>query len=673
MVLLVTAAFVIACSRDTPAPEPTQEPAPAAEAQAATPTPAPIPGATATTEPNLTSTPGPVTQVPPYFEETPCADFGVPVNASFACDFLTVLEDHSQPDGPTLRLAVVTARSTGENPRPDPIVYLSGGPGENAIESMQYLYGRHFAQLTQDRDLIIFDQRGTGLSQPSLDCPELITLRDEIIGQDISAEDALMRGMQALSECRDRLVREGVNLAAYTSAQSAADLNDLMQTLDYDQWNLYGISYGTRLALTTMRDFPEGIRSVVLDSPYPLEADLYDSIPVNADRAFDVLFQGCAADPTCNASYPDLEGTYIEAVERLNTNPVRITITNPVTDKSLEPLLDGNNLTGFLFQSLYATDVIPSLPKIIYEARNGNFDTLSLLMGSRLIVAELLSQGMQVSVQCAEEVPFTTQERIASATDPYPTLQPFLDNSPTLGKEITAVCADWGAEQAAPIEDEPVTSDIPALVLAGEYDPITPPEWGRQVAGNLGRSFSYEFPGGGHGVSVGASCPVGIMLAFLDDPLTEPDPACIAEMGSPGFVVPVTDVTLIPVESEAYGFSGVAPEGWQELAPGVYSQSALGDTVLFQQSAPFIGSEGFLDLFADQIGLSEQPAAAGRREANGLTWQLYRASTRGLSLDIALAEQEGTTYIVILQTTGGERDILYNEVFLPAIDALVPS
>ena len=139
---------------------------------------------------------------------------------------------------------------------------------------------------------------------------------------------SLSLGTEAICSCHDRLVSEDINLAAYNSAESAADLNDLRLTLGYEEWNLVGISYGTRLALTAMRDYPEGIRCVILDSTYPLQVSLYAEMPANFDRALNVFFHGCTTDPACSEAYPELEIVFFQLVDQLNDSPITFSATN---------------------------------------------------------------------------------------------------------------------------------------------------------------------------------------------------------------------------------------------------------------------------------------------------------------------------------------------------------
>jgi len=273
-------------------------------------------------------------------------------------------------------------------------------------------------------------------------------------------------------------------------------------------------------------------------------------------------------------------------------------------------------------------------------------------------------------VQCGEEVYFSSPGEFAAAAEAYPETQDLFDSSPNLGEPIFTICEIWGAKEADPIENEPVNSDIPTLVLAGEYDPITSPSWGELAAETLDNSFYCEFPGVGHGASIsGEECPLSIAMAFLNDPTTEPDGSCIAEMSGPDFFTPETEITLVPFTNEIFGISGVVPESWAELSPGTYARSALGLAVILQLAVPG-GSDGLLQLLTTNFGLDEVPESVGSREANDLNWSLYEIEALGLLFDLAIAESDGTSYLILLQSTASERDFYYAEVYLPAVDAL---
>ncbi len=456
------------------------------------------------------------------FERSSCR-FRIPAGAKVECGYLVVPENHSQPDGRTIRLHVAIFSTESDNPAPDPIVYLSGGPGQSPLKIAQFAF-EEFTPFLANRDLILLDQRGVGYSEPALDCHELLELAYQTAQEDLPVDELAKLTTEAAGVCRDRLLRQAVSLPAYTSAQSAADLNDLRLALGYEEWNLYGISYGTKLALTTMRDFPDGIRSVVLDSTYPLQVNLFAEVPANATRAFNVFFDSCAADAACSSAYPDLETVFFDLVQELNDTPVNvpITVVNRFTLERLDSaLIDGNRMVEMLFQSLYISEIIPFLPEMIFGISDGDLELLGFIAESYISGIEFGSEGMYFSVQCGEEVPFRSSEDGAAAGEVYPEVQDWVESDP-----FSTICLSWGAGKADPIENEPVISDIRTLILAGEFDPITPPAWGELVAESLSNSFYFEFPDVGHGVSRSGPCALGITLGFFDDPTIEPDGYC---------------------------------------------------------------------------------------------------------------------------------------------------
>lgn len=613
----------------------------------------------------------------PTFEPADCL-FDLPAGQNPDCGYVEVPADHTDPDGPTIRLHVAVFHSRSDPALADPVVYLEGGPGGHALELLSLTFSVYFDPLLDTRDLIIFDQRGTGYSDPALECPEVIELNYDLLDEDISPAESRDQLLLAFQQCRDRLAGEGIDLSNYTSVQNAADVEAVRQALGYEQWNLYGISYGTRLALTVMRDFPASVRSAILDSTVPLEANLFIENPAHTAQAFEVLFQGCAQDAECSAAYPDMEAEFDALVARLDDEPVKMTVTNPLSGESYDLLLNGDALISFLFQSLYSAEIIPMLPRIVFDVRDGDTTLFAQMMGALLTSAEIVSFGMQFAVECGEELNFATAEDLAAAAESYPDLAGYLERS-LLDEGAKALCDIVHVPAAAASENEPVISDIPTLILAGEYDPVTPPAWGEQVAANLSHSHFFEFPGLGHGASVSAECAQNILLEFLDDPATAPDAVCIADMTGPDFMVPLSQITLVPYTSEVMGFTGLVPEGWEEVSPGVFAPSLASPYALIQMALPGMTSDTMLPLLLQQLGGAEtgtEPSVSTEtREANGLVWELYRIEestlTQGIMIDLAVADGEAGVYAVIILALPGDHDVLYEQVFLPVIDALL--
>jgi pimeloyl-ACP methyl ester carboxylesterase len=417
---------------------------------------------------------------------------------------VVVPEDRSLPQGPTIRLAVAIFKTPNPHPAPDPVLVLGGGPGIAVLESSGPTYTAHnLDNRTAGRDLILLDQRGAGSSQPSLRCGDI--------------QDPLA--------CHDQLVSKGINLNAYTTLESAADVHDVVRALGYTQVNLEGFSYGTRLALTVMRLYPADLHSVVLDSVFPPQANLYADKAAVTQHALTVLFQGCAANAHCNAAYPHLETVFYRLVHDLNTQPITFQTPHHVPVR-----FRGDDLMHWLLQALYDTDLIPLLPAVLFHIRHQDYTQLSQLYGR---VGSPTNLGLSYSVECSEDLAYTTPQRLEASVQ---VLAPELRVgilAPLL--EDYSVCQAWNVKPVPAVQKEPVSSSIPTLILEGEYDPVTPPANGMLAAQTLSRSFFFLFPGVSHGVRTTNPCPGKIMQAFLDHPPVKPDASCISSMPEPAF------------------------------------------------------------------------------------------------------------------------------------------
>lgn len=466
--------------------------------------------------------------------ECPFRDYEIPSDEQVDCGYLLVPEDRSLAGSTMIRLAVAIIRTHNPDPAPDPLLFLNGGPGIGALDWVGY-FVEEAAGLRAEREIILLDQRGTGYSMPDLRCVEFNELTQSRLLQNLTIEEQIAREVDAAGRCRERLLSEGVRLGAYTTAENAADINDLRLVLGYPALNLYGYSYGSRLALTVMRDFPQSVRSAVLDAALPLQAGWWDEMPERADRAFTTLFAGCARDTACAAAYPELESHFWAIIERFNAAPLVVEAPDPVTGEMRSQLITGEQLLNGGFSALYNSSLIPYLPLAIEQIYAGNVDVIAGLAGELTLEPAVAYSAMWFSVQCHDEAPFNTAERMRDGIAQHPRYSYF-----TLSDSTPAICAIWGVEPAATVETEPVQSDIPALVLAGEYDPIHPPAWGRLAAGTLSRSFFYELPGAGHGVGFDG-CGQELVERFVSNPTVAPDAGCVEQMGPPLFI---TDLYL---------------------------------------------------------------------------------------------------------------------------------
>ena len=477
-----------------------------------------------------------------HFEPADCA-FDLPTEADIDCGYLTVPEDRTQPNSPrTIRLHVAIFRSPNPNPAPDPVVYLHGGPGVNLLARAHRWMPNLFSDILAERDLIAFDQRGTGFSEPNLDCPEITDFVLDTLEQEIPDDEWIERVINTRLTCRERLANQEINLNAFTTVASAADVNDLRLVLGYETWNLYGVSYGTRLALTVMRDHPVGLRSVVLDSVAPHEIDFFAEVPPNAERSFNLLWAECAADDQCHAAYPDLPQVYDNLMTQLAADPLTLEVASPFYDTTFTVRVDDQRLTNLIFNQLYITSVIPRLPRLIYAIQAGDYEELSYRLELSLRRPSYFSEGATYAIWCNEEVPFTSLEQVQHAgRNVYPPIyknfvgrgQPFIDSGPAFFE----TCAGWEVDAAPPAENEPVISNIRTLVLAGQYDPITPPGWGQMVAASLTNEIYLEFPGVGHGIMFSGDCGKQVIEAFIHTPDDTLETQCMHQY-QPNFALP---------------------------------------------------------------------------------------------------------------------------------------
>ena len=428
------------------------------------------------------------------------------------CGFLSVPENRTSPNGRSIRLAVAIFRDQSGTTQPDPIVYLNGGPGGSALMFIYLSFPSFYGPVlgSAHRDLIVFDQRGVVLSQPDLNCTLTTGTLD-----DFMACQATLQGV--------------ADLTAYNTVENAADVEDLRLALGYGQVNLWGTSYGTRLALGVMRDFPQGLRSVVLDSVYPPQVDLYLEGPANADRAFEALFQACAQDPECSVDYPNLRGVFYGLVDRLRTAPTTITLRDPFSGQTFPYTVDDAGMEGILFNFLYSSELLPYLPRLIFDADQNRWSSIGNLLGSMFAQASRsVSRGMQLSVLCNEEAVFGSAGQFEAALAEYPQLEPLYRGS-ILGGFGYQVCEGWDSGQAGPAENQAVASAVPTFIMSGAFDPITPPHWAEQTQQTLSAASRTLYPATGHGASATA-CGQSMLVAFLEDPSQPPSTECVSWM-----------------------------------------------------------------------------------------------------------------------------------------------
>ena len=539
----------------------------------------------------------------PYF----LARIALESDVTISCGTLLVAEDRQALDSSRM-LELFVARIAARFPSSNaPIVFLDGGPGSAASQVIRALLDTH---LHLDYEIIVVDQRGTGLSRPSLNCQE----RDD---------QALSSISDWIRQCYRRLSGEGIALHAYNSANNANDIHELLVSLEIVEANIYGISYGSRLALTLMRDFPQRIRAVILDAVVPPQANILDARASAGYRAIDQIFLDCARDLSCNRAYPNLRQSFYDTVARLNREPAEVYSE----DAGYQVEMTGDDFIYEVHAALYQYHLIPFLPALINAYADGDYDydpeaeaddlawsrqyrsgelqpsDIDLVAMDMLAISDVhdlytyywdisetewetlkakiayrrryqpfqeylqldsleaterhitglgpdaysrlatevigvydsQSEGMQFSVQCAEEVHFNNRFRIRALALQVPKLlrQALME----LATDRFSECEIFQIPQASERENQPVVSDIPVLLLSGNYDPISPPNWAAEATAHLENSWHYVLPDMGHGTLFTGDCIETVMLSFLVYPQFEPRAACLADLSSPKFIV----------------------------------------------------------------------------------------------------------------------------------------
>ena len=364
----------------------------------------------------------------PAEERIESSDCPVDVPSEYAdrvsCSVLVVPERRTAESDPlkTISLPVAVIASRNPDPERDPLVFpTSGGPGGGTLGSLWYFL-EYADWALDDRDIILMEQRGDALSEPSLNCPELDVEHFVEDGVLLTGDAASERGTTQLQACYDRLIADGIDLGAYTSAESVADLVDLRAALDYDAWNLYGISYGSRLAMTVMRDQPEGLRSVIMDGPLPPNVNRFETLPAGFLSALDALFAHCAADAACDASYPELEQDLARVLAGAAETPIPVVVKNPADGSPLRLEVSDTDLARGLFDALYDPELVRALPFLIDRLESGDAAPILPLAQRSLDFRDYFTEGLGMSVECAEEVPFNDEALMAEAltADPLP-------------------------------------------------------------------------------------------------------------------------------------------------------------------------------------------------------------------------------------------------------------
>ena len=446
----------------------------------------------------------------------PCPSEEGPTDA--LCGTLTVFENRETRAGRHIDLWIVVLPSLASVPLDDPLVFLAGGPGQGAAQLANQVRDA-FRRVQRTRDIVLVDQRGTGQSNP-LNCRSKSTsLRELTLGADT-----------ALARLRRCLEGYDADVRLYTTDIAMDDLDEVRAFLGYERVNLYGGSYGTRAALIYLRKHPEHVRSIVLDGVAPTDMRLPLFTARDAQRALDALLVDCDADQACQRAFPGLASRIRALIASLEQRSRRVQIVHPRTGIPEEVDVNARLVASVLFSALYSPLTASIVPALIDRAEQNDFRGLFALALAGEDTGENMSIGMQLSVLCSEDSSRVTLGDLSRETAST------VFGSHLVGSQLDA-CAMWPKGTVDPAYYNPVVSDVPALVLSGEIDPVTPPGWGEAVVKHLRRGRHITVPATGHGV-ISTSCGIRLVADFIDAASTDDlNTDCVASIQRPPFFV----------------------------------------------------------------------------------------------------------------------------------------
>jgi pimeloyl-ACP methyl ester carboxylesterase len=438
-------------------------------------------------------------QAPPIHEPVWCLDVLVP-------------ENELAPRGRMIPVRALVLPALDQANRLEPVLLLQGGPGVPGTGMLRSFAGR--AALRERHDLVFFDQRGTSPGHRlSCDAPGRHNFLGALFPPDY------------IRACRDRLMTRA-DLALYTNWASAADLEIVRQALGIERWSLAGFSFGTRLAQTYARRYPDRVQKVILDGVVPFDAQLTADLAESMESSLVFVSARCDSEPACHARFAGTRALLDRMAADLERTPARIRVVD-----SAGTVLEGDfgrwefayAVRGMLYGSLAAS--IPAMARQASES--GDFSAFARIYWSRTRwVGDSTSVGLHLGVYCSEDLLFVDSSDVARRAvgtligDRY-------------YQEYKTGCDEWPRSPASEVMRTPWQSGMPVLLLSGERDPVTPPSYAERVARWLPRSSEVVFPGGGH--SEQTACKTSIMAAFLDDGDLRSALECLSTMRFPGF------------------------------------------------------------------------------------------------------------------------------------------
>lgn len=462
------------------------------------------------------------TAEPSHLISKPCwfhTDSNWPVTQ---CYLMQVPENHAKPEGRKIRFPVVRFLARDPDPAKAPLLHLgAGGPGaslglepENASEWLWVNY----AEMSVDngRDLILMDPRGTGMAEPRLSCREFIEDATIAFQRNLTAEEEARVFGHSMERCYSRLSKIA-DLSQYNSATVARDVEALRQQLGVEQWDLYGVSYATRYALTLARDYPQSVRAMVLNSAVFPNLIYTQQLAEDVIAAYQRGLQYCAQDKLCNSRYPDLQRRLEALVDELDETPRTVNVDNLLPGASYPFVLSGQRLLRVLFQALYSESFYSAFPEAIQALENGEDEPLHTPIANfmTLVLDPNFGDAAGVSHYCYEEAPFVDFDKARARAAKTGILGGAVRSDLQM---MQLQCRIWAIPSAPSLESQAVETPLPVLLLHGGLDPVLAADDVDRARRKLPNHQWLLFPDLAHDVISASRCAEQAAGRFLDNP-----------------------------------------------------------------------------------------------------------------------------------------------------------
>jgi len=461
---------------------------------------------------------------PPAIEPVECSRFTqLAEGVEAECGYLRVAEDRNDPSSRIIGVPFAIVRNSRRTEQ-DPVIFMTGGPGGRVIPGTMRGVDSSFG----GRDLVFFEQRGTQLADPRLDCSGYAEEKQRAQRGEIEATELTRNLIDTARRCADAARKSGVRLSGYTTRAIVADVEDFRAAMGYERINLVGLSYSGKVVAEYARDYPEHARAVVANTPLTVEANYDEQGQSAMRRSLDLVLAGCASTPACDDAHQQLERKFREIVARAERDPWQLEIDdpdNPGEKRAVRatPWVVANALLDQLY-SPYSFETVPARVDAIWSGDRG----------ALVPIIDIGKSGypwlMRIALWCNEEAPFEDPERIAEDLEAYPEFAGVNQATVPLGL-CDAAGFDVVPEEP---ENQPVESEVPFLIFSGLFDPATPPAMHRDMVRTLPNATIALFPWGGHAVGF-SPCGGSLLEAFLEDPRAALDTSCSGDPAAPDF------------------------------------------------------------------------------------------------------------------------------------------